>query len=266
VDRAGKLVIKPRFDSADTFSEGLALVEAGGNPGYIDILGNMVIRPKFNSGAYSDFSEGMALVKGSLMQIGSSATVSGLYGYIGRNGAIMIAPQFSYAGSFKNQRAVVSKDGKFGFINRSGNVEIKPQFDSADSYSERLARVELHGKFGFVDQKGNWMIQPIYDAAGDFKEGLAWVRKGHNWYFINCEKCIAPPGEQKTIWLGPQKVKPEPVTRPVEPTAEHIYPKKPGDIRYCLAAKTNAEIIACVAKEERDKISTRRSKAAGSAR
>ncbi|MEO7423987.1 MAG: WG repeat-containing protein, partial [Fibrobacteria bacterium] len=43
VDAAGKVVIAPRFDGADSFSEGLAVVLDSGRFGYIDSQGTFAI-------------------------------------------------------------------------------------------------------------------------------------------------------------------------------------------------------------------------------
>ncbi len=47
VDAAGKVVIAPRFDGADSFSEGLAVVLDSGRFGYIDSLGSFAIPAKY---------------------------------------------------------------------------------------------------------------------------------------------------------------------------------------------------------------------------
>lgn len=52
IDRAGRMVIKPRFDDAQGFSEGLAAVRFGGRKegkwGYVDKTGVYVIHPRFS--------------------------------------------------------------------------------------------------------------------------------------------------------------------------------------------------------------------------
>jgi hypothetical protein len=47
VNPAGKIVIPPQFDAADSFSEGLAAVDTRGAWGFIDQTGKMVIPPQF---------------------------------------------------------------------------------------------------------------------------------------------------------------------------------------------------------------------------
>ena len=45
VDRAGKVVVSPRFDAAERFSEGLAPVRQGKQLGYADATGALVLVP-----------------------------------------------------------------------------------------------------------------------------------------------------------------------------------------------------------------------------
>jgi hypothetical protein len=61
VDRSGELVVRPQFDRAGYFSEGMAAVRVGGKHGYIDTSGELVIPPEFDGS--SNFEGGKALVK-----------------------------------------------------------------------------------------------------------------------------------------------------------------------------------------------------------
>src|SRR2546422_10908637 len=57
IDKSGRIVIKPRFDEASYFSEGLAPVRVGKLWGFIDESGKMAIAPQFDSAF--PFSEGL---------------------------------------------------------------------------------------------------------------------------------------------------------------------------------------------------------------
>src|SRR5690606_5863320 len=62
IDQTGKVVIEPKFDGVDDFSEGLTKSYMVGkySTGYIDKTGEIVIQPQFDIG--SNFSEGFAWV------------------------------------------------------------------------------------------------------------------------------------------------------------------------------------------------------------
>lgn len=48
IDKTGKIIINLQFDGAWSFSEGLALVEIGKRQGYIDKTGKFIINPQFS--------------------------------------------------------------------------------------------------------------------------------------------------------------------------------------------------------------------------
>ncbi|HIH2145375.1 WG repeat-containing protein [Campylobacter coli] len=52
IDKSGKFVIKPKFDSIWSFREGLAKVGLNGKYGLIDKSGKIVIEPKFDDIRY----------------------------------------------------------------------------------------------------------------------------------------------------------------------------------------------------------------------
>lgn len=48
IDKSGKIVIKPQFDNAGSFSEGLAAVKLDGKYGLIDKNGKIILEPQFD--------------------------------------------------------------------------------------------------------------------------------------------------------------------------------------------------------------------------
>ncbi len=61
IDKKGRELIKPKYNSIYMFSEGLAAVQANGKWGYIDQNGKEVIKPQYDHGG--TFSSGMAAVR-----------------------------------------------------------------------------------------------------------------------------------------------------------------------------------------------------------
>lgn len=79
IDKTGQFIIKPRFDKAYSFSDGIARVQDDGKYGYIDRSGELVADLMFDDAG--DFSDGVALVK-----IGSRT------GYIDKRGRYIWKP------------------------------------------------------------------------------------------------------------------------------------------------------------------------------
>jgi hypothetical protein len=71
-------------------------------------------------------------------------------------------------------------DGNFEFINKEGKIVINPQFSDAGIFRDGLALVKTTGdspKYGFINTDGKFVINSIYNSATSFSEGLAWVVK-----------------------------------------------------------------------------------------
>jgi len=154
IDGTGRFVIKPQFEEAGPFSEGLAWVRIGKRYGYIDTNGNVVIKPLFEKEHPSDdpptgsFSEGLAAVQ----------VKADLYGYIDKSGQFVIKPQFQDAQPFSEGLAAVQIGGvdqyRYGYIDKTGKFVIKPQFEEAGPFSRGRAQVKIGGKTIFIDKTG----------------------------------------------------------------------------------------------------------------
>jgi hypothetical protein len=152
IDRTGQFIIEPQYDAAEPFSDGRAQISLEEKVGYINHRGDIVIEPIFDYGSH--FAEGRALVSlegkplyidefgnpqielatltsGSDFSEGLAAVVLGdQYGYIDLQGDVVIAPQFSYAGSFRNGLALFETPEVWGVINNIGEVVLEmPKFE-----------------------------------------------------------------------------------------------------------------------------------------
>ena len=114
----------------------------------------------------------------SLLLIGGYST-NGLYGYINRNGEIVIEPKYSRACDFAEGVAVVRIDEKrFGFIDQSGNLLYECDSCTPSLYfSEGMNPVRFRKPYGyfFLDKFGNKLIDKIFEYASDFYNGFAKV-------------------------------------------------------------------------------------------
>jgi hypothetical protein len=111
IDRTGRQVIRPQFDDACEFSEGLACVKVDGKMGYIDQSGHLVVAAQFESAA--DFSEGLA-------------SVNGYYGFIDKTGTMVVEPRFTWTGNFSGGLAHVMVGEAMGYIDRGGKYVWNP--------------------------------------------------------------------------------------------------------------------------------------------
>ena len=196
INNKGKIVIKPQFDEADKFSEGLARVQIGLKSGYINSSGKFIIEPIYTF-AFS-FSEGLAVV---------GENMDSRWFYIDHQGKTVIEanPKFIWLGPFQNGLAQFSTnigenttntyDARNGFFDKTGNIVIEPKFTDAENFSDGLAMVAedkkredgASGYFNrksFMDTKGN-IVTPFYERAENFSEGLAAVYIENRWGFID---------------------------------------------------------------------------------
>ena len=128
-DKNGKVIIKPQFSRAGRFSEGLALVWAGGIPltdpaaksfvkmGYIDKTGHWLITSRFEYYFFDDFSDGLVPFR----------QLSSKWGYMDRAGRIAIEPRFDWAGSFSGGKASVLLESKCARMDRAGKITDQSQ-------------------------------------------------------------------------------------------------------------------------------------------
>ncbi|MCT4636159.1 MAG: WG repeat-containing protein [Bacteroidales bacterium] len=178
-NKNGELSIACRLDDFcwnqnSDFSEGLA-----------------VVCPPVTSKQYKKLKEGKELTE-FLEKLGAKGqgkiySTQNLYGYINKQGRLIIPNKFDYAKSFSQGLAVVRQypQKKMGYINKSGEFIINPEFKFARSFSEGFAAVLINNKYGFINKEGEVVIQPTYKEVGDFNEGLAWVEKDNKYGFIN---------------------------------------------------------------------------------
>ena len=120
----------------------------------------------FNAGECWLFNEGLAAVN-----------IKNKWGYINREGRIVIEPQYSYAFGFTEGLAAVEVNGKYGFINKDGRMVIPPKYYWANSFTEGLATVEADDNFQIIDRNGTMVatLDKTFTDVQVFSCGLAAV-------------------------------------------------------------------------------------------
>lgn len=88
---------------------------------------------------------------------------------------MIIAARFQDAGDFSEGLAAVKIEGKWGYVDKDGQMVIPPAFERASDFREGLSWVDQHGKCGFIDRSGAFRVKPSFFHCKDFHEGLAVV-------------------------------------------------------------------------------------------
>jgi hypothetical protein len=65
---------------------------------------------------------------------------------------------------------------KYGFIDKQGNLIIEPLYNTAWDFSEGIAFVKKDDYYGCIDKNGTEVLPFVYKFGYKFKNGLALVR------------------------------------------------------------------------------------------
>ena len=66
---------------------------------------------------------------------------------------------------FSENLASVRKNNKWGYIDRNGKLVIDYFYDKAKNFKEGLAPVCIDNKWGYIDSQGNLVIDFQYEYA-----------------------------------------------------------------------------------------------------
>lgn len=119
-------------ENANSFSEGVAAFQPGvASPGrakwgYLDKAGNWALKPTFEIA--SDFSEGLAAVEVSTGKEPGKKEPTYKWGYIDHNGTLVVPPQFFTARAFKDGIAVVSLWDRQGHLHPRKCIDKRGKF------------------------------------------------------------------------------------------------------------------------------------------
>lgn len=175
IDRTGKEVIEPKYEFAEYFSDGMAVIgkkvkEDGVERfkyGYIDKSGKEITGYIYSYAG--NFSDSVACVMAG----------NGKYGYIDKTGKTVLPFIYNVAENFKNGVAWVKRNEKSGnaLIDKSGKVifELDKNTILCSEIREDRILVLKKNKYGYLDVSGKVVIPFKYDYATDFINGKAVV-------------------------------------------------------------------------------------------
>lgn len=178
INEKGTIVIKPQYDCAWDFTEGLARVQVGLKRGFIDPAGKMVLEPKYTMA--SAFNEGVAAVLVDTSTFGTTWN-GGRWGLINAAGEWVMKPGPAEMSGLHGGVLRVKTAG-LQYYRKEGPVSTWVNQGSQD-FSEGLAGVKS-GKWGYIDYSMSYCIAPQFDEVMPFSEGVAAVCSNKQWGYI----------------------------------------------------------------------------------
>jgi len=176
INTKGEWVVRPQFEYAGYFHNGLAKVIVKGKTGYIRQDGTMAIEPRFEEG--DDFFDTITVVRGYFQNKFQNL-------YINTCGIILWEEKFCFAWPFQDGVAEGSTcefnegdEQLWGAIDANGEYIFTPQFKSPPQFlNKNTVLAQKDSLWGIVSVDGHWIVPPKYNVgyrawAGD----LAWVR------------------------------------------------------------------------------------------
>jgi hypothetical protein len=158
INNAGSAVIQIDFKQARYFSNGLAAVKSNNCYlwGFIDRTGDFVISPQYLE--VGNFSEELS------WGLTCSADNEILH-YFDTKGNKKFNFKGSYSGEFSEEFCAVEKqnstDGRqWGYINRNGELVIDFIFDMALPFYNGIARISTDNSIGYINKMGEYVWKP----------------------------------------------------------------------------------------------------------
>jgi hypothetical protein len=188
INEWGQMVIPPKYEDAEDFHEGLAMVKSDGKYGYVNKSGKLVIDTDFDDAL--PFNEGHAVVE-----------QRGKLGMINRNGEFIIPPRYEDLGNLENGLAYFLKDSLYGYFDAKGIERLKPKYTSAEDFEDGRAIVSMDHHYGLIDIFGTTFIPVKYDGLKRYKDDVYLAKHNDYWGLISIKGDTILPFEY--AYIGP---------------------------------------------------------------
>ena len=234
INRAGAVVVAPQYDAVGEEREGLIRVTVGSKSGYIDLGGKLVVAPQYDDAG--DFHDSRAVVDidgkyrlidpsgkpiadipyrvlgefhQGLLRVQKAGRPT-VYGFVDRDGRMVIEPQFINAAEFPDDPAnldYTAIDRDWCYFDRTGKIVIRVSMGEhlvpAIAFVNGRLRVKDGFTWGYKDATGNWAIPARFNDAQNFKDGIARVQQADKWILIDTHGKEVPEDKRKIRPIGP---------------------------------------------------------------
>ena len=170
IDTTGAVVIRPEYDAAYSFLNGLARVQKDGKYGLVDKTGKVIVPIEYDKIERISDEFGNKLAK-----VGKGSK----YGLVDKTGKVVVPIEYGYIEPISEELAIVSGDQftskNNGIVNMvTGAIIIPPEYDNIwGDATHGPFRVEKDDRYGYFDMEGNVIVPVIFITLGYFDDGYA---------------------------------------------------------------------------------------------
>lgn len=222
IDKEGTFILKniDNFDSAFAFCNGVAIIEKDKKKGCIDKTGKIIIEPMFDSitgssdevvwvniGAVEDYDGfmeggkwGLINLKGEYIKDLQYENINYFYngvawvkefeeekwGLIDLSGAQILDFKYDKINNFYHNEALVLLNSQWVIIDKNGAIlkKFNKNINSIKNFDGKTGSITINDKYGYVNNRGQIILDPIYDEIKD-SVSVSWVKTGDSWKLFN---------------------------------------------------------------------------------
>ena len=205
VDTRGEMVIKPVYDYAVDFSEGLAVVGVADGEGR---LAYQVINKQGNVQFYITLQNCRIHERfacGCLMFKNLEQNYCGALDREG-NVCLYLPTRVQEVMPFRYDAAIFWTESGVGLMDKAGKVLIPANYDNGRVIGERRVALKLRNKWALFDFEGRPLCEFVYDWISDF-EGCAFARKNSVYYLIDERGQVVGPNKFSAVHWDQEAVR-----------------------------------------------------------
>jgi len=172
-----KVILKAEWDKIEVFKDEKIIIAMQNDYYSIFFLNaNIKVYMNYPFTRFDPYKDGMALV-----------VQKGKYGFIDRDGLLLVSTQYDEARPFSNGCAAIKIGNVWGFIDKKENFVATPFYDKVLDFDNRAVIVTKNGKFGLVNRQGKETIKPQFEEITLLKSGNYLLKKEGRYGIANAE-------------------------------------------------------------------------------
>lgn len=175
IDKNGRFIVEPQYEEIGPFRDGLACIRKNGKIGYMNESGKIIVPIEGDDKYLPEYKKGVA-----------AFGIKDKSYYVDKNGKFITKEQFWEARQYNLlYPRPMKKNDKWGFVNDKNEFILETQYDHIYKEKDGLFLVKKEDLYGFIDKKGNVVIDLQFKDAHSFNDGLAAVKQNGKYGFID---------------------------------------------------------------------------------